>query len=346
MALRLDDTFKYPHPYSVATDRALSETEQRARAYAAQNRTKHVDASSLLRRWASTPEGQWQAEQTARYPSFHASLLESLVPEDTDPVVFRLRVLRGIARAGLYLDRKDPWVNQPTDFHPLGHMARVLTTHDDLVFGGEMSGYHRYPHLIPLARRAAAVHDIGETQHPSIMEKFGFDVGDIPADVGKTPLERQQEREIFTAMLDAVYGDEIDEDTREAMTRIVAHDIDDEETGEAHAFVEFAHHLNGARNGMVLAEAGAHMAEWSEGDVAIANILSLAAEQMEQPLHIKFESLLNHCPRLRMTPAVFVIESALAQLRRDIHCRDDDEKWTSWRNTISDQFGPYTPVAA
>lgn len=343
---RPDYAYRYPFAYRVASDVVLSEGEKRARAYADDTNTTHVDARDLLVQWANTEQGAWQAQQTARYPTFHASLPDALAPRDVEPDAFRQQVLRGIARAGLYLDSRDPWSHQPTDFHPIGHMARVLCTHDDLVFGGAMNQFHRYPRLIPLARKTAAVHDIGETQHPSIKETFGFDVGDIPADIGKTPLQRQQERAIFSGMLETVYGDKIDDETRAAMTSIMAHDVDDKELAEAHAFVEFAHHLNGARNGMVLAEAAAHMAEWNEDDIAIANVLSLSAELIERPMQARFESLFEHAPHFRMTPAVFVIESTMAQLRRDIHCRDDDERWLTWRRGVSDHYGSYAPLAA
>ena len=341
--LKPDYEFKYPFHYNVTTDASLRAGEERALSYAEEQNVPYENARGLLLRWARSARGAWQAEQTARYPSFHLTLPDMLVPRHMEANVFRRQVLRGIARAGLYLDSRDPWQQQPTDLHPIGHMARVLSVHDDLVFGGEMQGFQKHPHLIPVTRMVAAVHDIGETQHPTIVEEFGFDVGDIAADIGKTTAQRQQERQIFTGMLHDTYDDTLDSDTQEAMVRIVAHDVVDKELGEAHAFVELAHHVNAARNGMVIAESAVHMTEWHPDDTSVANVMSLMAEQIAHPLQIKFESIYEHAPHLRISPAAFIIETTMAQLWRDVHCRDDDEEWLSWRDDVSDIYGSYTP---
>jgi hypothetical protein len=298
-----------------------------------------------LIRWNESSPGGWQRDQAARYPTFHRDLDPDLLPPEYDTeekaTEFRKELLRLFTHEPIRYDID----SAHQDFHPIGHMSRVLVMLDNLSTDGPLvaQGYDD-PFLLSVIRHAAALHDIGETEHPGGVIKHGRVVGDIASDVGKTIDDRTQERAIYESVLGEVFGDVYSPESREAMIKIVSHEIEgeSEQFTTYHGILEFAHHLNSAYTGQFVGERAAQLA--LAGDSHHANFMTVLAEQSGRVLTNKFEEVFGHSPHLQRLLGT-TAHNALRELDVLAHCRDEDEEWLKWRASqkITDAYGEYTP---
>ena len=206
-----------------------------------------ISAATALQIYSEgTDIGQTHGKQTARYPSLHIDL----DCDDTeDPESFRLANLRLLTPPNILTAHEKG--HQGLDLHPIGHMAIVsakmnawLAKNYENVSGIDCD-------LVEALRHTAALHDVGEAMHPSLEKEYGLTiVGDIGANVGKTPENRIDEgkvtRTVIGIICDTLKEGLYTEDLAEMIARLANHEIngEDKDFRRIHAILEGIHELN------------------------------------------------------------------------------------------------------
>lgn len=223
-----------------------------------------LSAGRSLLAYSRSDIGAYHGEQTARYPTLHKDLPEEFAGTDDPEEVHQFR------RKNLKLLTPDNsreahrTGDQALDLNPLGHQALVAIGVNRLLNGAlSEAASTKDPAAIEALRHAAALHDLGESEHPDIAKLCGRVVGDISSAVGKTDDDRAQEGKILRAVLGQTLGDAYDPKFSELIAAMSNHELDGEDADLvwAHAVLEGAHAINTIETGIYFAERARRLAQ-------------------------------------------------------------------------------------
>ena len=337
---RPDSTFAYPYAYSTEYDPTLEQLDNLSYYRSDIPTNLKFSSRDSLIKWSKSAPGLWQAQQTARYSNFHRDLPDALIPPiyEGQEKEFKLTMLRYIADGSAELS----YELARTDFHPLGHMGLVACRLDYVL--RRTIPLHQLTtedtRMIDIGRHTAALHDIGEIEHPGAVINHGKVVGDISSATGKTLEEKQKERAIFADVLTDVFGDDYDSDFIDSMTRLVSHDLEgaDKEFIVHHDCLEIAHHLNSANTAVYIGHLACKIPD------EYGNFLSVLAEQGIGILTKKFEEISERSPEIS-THIQDDIAWYVRQVKNEAHSRDENSSWLKWRlsDRVTEAYGEYKP---
>jgi len=338
--LKSSSRYAYPAEFNIMQYRPLErmswffDTKTKNLSVAGKPNGATIGAREALLKLAASPIGQWQSEQTARYPSYHRDLAAHLtgiedMSDETSIEAFRLEHLKLMAHDEAKKYSTHRWGSAGVDFHPIGHMANVSVNLDTLLVKTSTEGSTNDLFLAQATRHAAALHDAGESEHPGFQLLHGGVVGDIGADIGKTSDDRKLERSILEDSLEALFESEYSNELREVITKFATHDTNGEskEFKKYHALLEVNHEINSLHTAQYL---GIKAVEIANEHPQHANLMT--ALSLDSYTRAKNGKIEEHLVEVDSDVLRSEVTLSLDALYSASHSRDDDLNYTSWRS--------------
>lgn len=292
-----------------------------------------IGARQALLEWSRSDIGRWQARQTARYPSEHINLPARMTdiedPSNTEAVIaFRKRHLALMAHDPKVRYGVHKFGSPAVDLHPVGHMAHASVALDRLLIKDGESATPKDALLIQAVRHAAALHDIGESEHPGFRLLHGNVIGDIGADVGKTAEDRILERKILEDSLHVLFDGKYSDEFIALVATLASHDMKDQAdiVKRYHDLLEVNHDLNSIDTATYMGERAMNL---SDTDPAHAHIMNGLA--LDNYARMNRGKLAERIDRLDSPLITSYAQISLEGLYQVAHARDGDQRFIAWQ---------------
>lgn len=340
--LDLESVFKYPESFSAAQYHPLTTMSM---FFPERIQDAPLSPKVALIHWENHVFGSWQSTQAARYPTLHRDLPQAVIglDEPSEIDAFQLRQLSLMAQPPTGKSDALRYGHTGFDFHPIGHMARVSVELDRLLIGlrgdtaRKSTSFEQH-----VMRHTAALHDIGETEHPALIVHLGAVLGDIGADKGKSDDDRMLERIILKTSLDKVFP-QYSPDFREAVEYMASHDIDGqtEEFVACHALLEIAHELNRTETALHLGNMAVKIAQMHPKHAFI--MAALAGDSYRRMTKDdKHKKLFSHLGKDIKGQVTTIMSGKLSELRGAARNLNRNDAYITWRkqDAVVACFGP------
>lgn len=230
--------FAYPLEYTLdSVRRDMGETLADDAPW--REETLGISPWEAMESWFTSPLGQHQANQAARFAMFHADLRLPRVlhvPHDSPEADAARHEMLDIMA-----------LKDGSNLHPIGHAAVYFADMADALQRTDLLhepglGAHVIDRLI--ARQQAVHHDQPEVLHPGIVLACGGAIGDI-ATGGKSEADMRLEREILEHLLESRYGNAYTPDQQDSLVRFIRHETDTMTPAEKayHVLAEAVHDI-------------------------------------------------------------------------------------------------------